>query len=179
MTRIAKSLAMIVMVAALAVGATGAYFTDQATVSGNTFSTGILDIDASGSAWDSVTIAGNMKPGDTITKTFTVINDGAPFFGGPSTLSGKLFLSIIKTSGNNSLWNAMNVKVTRMQWGQVVIYDGSLSGFINPTDGQAILPTGWTQEYKVELTLPTSAGDSLQGKTCTFKFVVDATTEGT
>ena len=178
MLRIAKSLITIVAVAAIAVGVTSAYFTDQAVVTNNTFSTGVLEIGASGNAWTDVTVAGNMKPGDTINKTFTVINDGAPFYGGPSTLSGKLFISAPYASGSGDLYNNVWVKVTRMQWGEAVVYEGWLNGLVG-VDGQAILQPGWTQEYKFEITLPVSAGDSLQGLTSTFNFVVDATTQGT
>lgn len=178
MKRIAMSLVTIAAVACLVVGATGAWFTDQATVTGNTFSTGVLDIDASGSAWNNVTIAGNMKPGDTINKTFTVINKNQANFGGNSTLSGKLSISTPYASGSGDLYNYMKAKVTRMQWGQVVVFDGWLRD-INGVDGQAILQPGWSQEYKVELTLPADAGNGYEGLTSTFNFVVDATTQGT
>jgi len=44
MLRIVKSLMVIGVVSAVAVGATGAYFSDTATVTQNTFSTGTLEI---------------------------------------------------------------------------------------------------------------------------------------
>jgi predicted ribosomally synthesized peptide with SipW-like signal peptide len=49
MFRIAKSLFAIVAVATIAAGSTSAYFSDQITVAGNTFSSGTLDLKVNGS----------------------------------------------------------------------------------------------------------------------------------
>lgn len=64
MLKIAKSLLTIVAVAAIAVGATGATFTDQVTSSGNSITSGTLSLTVNGSHTGSVVFtAANMSPG--------------------------------------------------------------------------------------------------------------------
>lgn len=48
MLRIVKSLLTIMVVAIVAVGATGAYFSDQVTSTGNTFTAGTLELNVDG-----------------------------------------------------------------------------------------------------------------------------------
>ena len=86
MTKIAKSLAMIALVAALAVGATGAYFTDSETISGNTFTAGTLDLQINAPT-SAVWTMSNMSPGDSTTGTLSMTNVG--------TLKGNLTASIV------------------------------------------------------------------------------------
>ena len=75
MIKIVKSLIVIVAVAALAVGATGAYFSDQATVAGNTFESGTLSLDLDPATTGNATpvIISNIKPG-IIAKTGAFAN---------------------------------------------------------------------------------------------------------
>lgn len=62
------------LVATLAGAGIYAVFTDTATSTGNNFAAGILDISAGTGSWS--TGFDNMKPGDTVTFTITVGNDG-------------------------------------------------------------------------------------------------------
>lgn len=62
---IATSLALIVGVAAIVVGATGAFFSDTETSSGNTFAAGTLDLTVDGGSWTSPAfIVDDALPGD-------------------------------------------------------------------------------------------------------------------
>jgi len=68
------SMLVLALAAALVGGATMAIFTDTDTNTGNTFTAGTVSIQVGVS---SIGVgAGNMAPGDTITGTFTVTNNG-------------------------------------------------------------------------------------------------------
>lgn len=70
MKKIIKSLSIIGMVAAIAIGATVAYFQDTETSAGNTFSAGVLDLliadndEGFGNGVTATWVAEDMKPGD-------------------------------------------------------------------------------------------------------------------
>lgn len=79
MMKILKSLSLIVAVAAVAGGATYAYFSDTETSDGNSVTAGTLDMkvdDKDDPLIEKVTFE-NAKPGDTITKTWKVKNVGS------------------------------------------------------------------------------------------------------
>ncbi len=110
MLRIIKSLLVISVVAAVGVGATGAYFSDTATITGNTFATGKLEIRIDGMQ----TIHGmhfvNEYPSDIDNSVPYVISNSL-FIGG-STLNAKtLQLSTTNVSGDPGLLAATKIKV--------------------------------------------------------------------
>lgn len=72
--KIITSIFVIGLVATLSGAGMYAVFTDSATSAGNTFKAGTLDISLGTSSWS--TGFDNMKPGDTVTFTITVGNDG-------------------------------------------------------------------------------------------------------
>lgn len=75
-TKMFTSMLVIALAAALVGGATMAIFTDEAVNEGNTFTAGEIDINTVG-ATTLPLAAGNMAPGDTITGSFIVQNDGS------------------------------------------------------------------------------------------------------
>ena len=93
MTKIAKSLAMIALVAAVMVGATGSYFSDVETSENNFITAGSLDLTVNGVNGDSVSavvMIEDMKPSQT-------------WYSGPITLTvldnpGKLYKKIVRNS---------------------------------------------------------------------------------
>jgi len=78
MNKIAKSLAMIALVAAVMIGATGSYFSDTEKSAVNTFTAGTLEISISddNSEWTNGFTLNDMKPCFTDYINFKVINDG-------------------------------------------------------------------------------------------------------
>ena len=85
MLRIVKSFLTIAIVAAIAVGATGAYFSDSETSTGNSFTTGTLDLkvdDQDTPLIQTITLV-NMKPGDTQSYFYNWKNAGS-ITGAPS-----------------------------------------------------------------------------------------------
>lgn len=76
MLRIIKSFFTILAVAAVAVGATSAYFTDSETINDMGFSTGTFSINDTSASWKKTVTFSNLKPGDSIRKWVTITNDG-------------------------------------------------------------------------------------------------------
>lgn len=76
MKNITKSLLMITAVAALAIGGTVAYFSDTETSTGNTISTGTIDISIGGTQTTPYELE-DMKPGYTDYMNFTINNVGS------------------------------------------------------------------------------------------------------
>jgi len=77
MKKIAISLGIIGVVAAIVIGGTIAYFSDTETSTGNTFSTGVIDIDINNeNPWTQSWNIGDMKPCETGYITFNINNLG-------------------------------------------------------------------------------------------------------
>jgi len=181
MLRIAKSLITILAVATIAAGATGAYFNDNITVPGNTFSSGSLDIVWSGSASSPITLA-NMEPG--------VWYGDQAWPGGDyklgvfnhtinSTMAAKYRFRESNTAGP-LLYSKINVKVYRYEGGGVWVncYKGALSGMLIdpalvPVMGN--LPVGNSHDWKFAFQLDPSADNSYRSLSTTFDLLYDAT----
>jgi predicted ribosomally synthesized peptide with SipW-like signal peptide len=163
--RILKSLAMIGVVAALAVSATGAYFSDQKKIEGNTFSAGTLTLsEAHGTLkpWD----VKNFAPGyKTDWEYVSLTNTGS--------LAGRLTATVVKTGGSDDLFNALYIEVRNNAPDGHLLYYGPLNAInLGPYDinaGQT--RTGWQR-----ISLPDSGDQNgLQGKSVTFDEVFNLT----
>ncbi|MDR3559575.1 MAG: TasA family protein [Candidatus Pacebacteria bacterium] len=170
MKTIIKSLVLVMAVAAVAGGATYAYFSASATSTGNTFSTGTLKISIDGNDcthhnpgffggvmynhdWDdchgSAKIdVNNAQPGNCETGKITVKNTGS--------LTAR-DLTIAPSKDNGALCDALNITT-----------DNSLSGVTIAPDK--------SQDVSVRVCLPNDGTDqsTLQGKTCSFSLNVGA-----
>ena len=185
MKKIILSLATIVLALTTVVGATYGVFSSQAEVTGNTFATGILEIRVRGGGQTGSSIAGftfsNAAPGDCVSGQFAVLNFNASNFGGPSTLPAKeLVISASYSGGNVALYNALRVTIEANRgWpSKMMVYnDGKLK---NLSEADLFSPrwnelaAGHSEDVYYNVCLPTSASDSLQGRSTTFDFVVDA-----
>lgn len=195
---IIKSAATILAVAVMAAGATYSIFSSQATVTGNTFSTGVLEIWVNGGPTTTGMNVSNAAPGDIGTKVFTLSNANAANFGGTSTLPAKeIAPKAIRTSGDTSLYNTLNAKLyANAGWGgcsnAVPFVSGKgcqvFSGHLHDLNGSAAqdilhatqwgthpdLPAGWSLTMTLDVELPVSAPSSLMGKTTTFDLQLTA-----
>jgi len=199
MSRIAKSLLTIIAVAAVAAGATSAYFTDRATISSNTFSTGVLEIRINGLENRAGFNYTNAVPGDVASYNFSLQNYGLPHFAGPSTLPAKdLLASVDNQSGDLDLYNALTARLyANAGWGGCsnpgtnpfvagkgcTVYDGPLSAM---SQEDILMATQWgvhpdlipgnSFSMLLEVELPDTGVDqgSLMGKSAVFDIVVDA-----
>ena len=186
MLRIAKSLLTILAVAAIAAGSTSAYFSDSATITGNTFSTGILDIRVNG---EPSVIGGTFSPmapdqvGDS--PQFDINNYGQPWFNGPSTLTAKsLSLNVINPNDSGSgLWHKVKIKVeVNRGWPTwQVAYDGNIDALANVE----LLNPNWTEltpgssesfRYHVYLPNEDANQNTLMGQSLVWDFYIEGRT---
>jgi predicted ribosomally synthesized peptide with SipW-like signal peptide len=185
MLRILKSLFVIVAVAAVATGATSAYFTDQEVVSGMTFTAGTLEIENSSDTWMTHVSFTNLKPGDTIRKWVKLTNTG-------SLDVASLKVSAVNKSDSTDLLDQMRVSV----YGQVNGFDQGIytpdwgngqpvNSWLNNIDllGTAVyrdataahvMVNGKTDTIILDFKVPASLGDSYQGATASFDLQFDA-----
>jgi len=115
MKRIALSLATIAAVLTMSFAATGAYFSDTARVSGNTFSTGTVKIDSMASQH---ILATNLAPGVWSPE----YNVDVPYIG---TLNANLFVGVtgtLPTTDTNYFANHMTVRITDRNTNAVLYY---------------------------------------------------------
>lgn len=184
MTKILKSLMVIVAVAAIATGATSAYFSDEETVTGMTFASGTLSITDSSEDWTKTVSFTNWQPGSSARKWVTITNDG--------TLDvDYLTVNAAGVSGDTDLLNAIKISAT----GAV---SGSDAAYFTPdwTGGATILPwmsnanmlddpsyyrtpagvihPGESYTMAFDFSLPTTVGNELQGKSASFDMVFHA-----
>lgn len=178
--KILKSLVIVVAMVAMVTGATSSIFTSQATVAGNTFATGTLEIRIDGLASIPGFTVENAIPGTCKTGQFTLENYGPPWFAGPSTVSAKvLTMSAVKTAGDLDLYNALTIHMTKTAGSSEDIWNSDLYSLTNRDALMSWyhpggLIAGSSETINYEVCLPLSAGNDLQGKSTTFDFVADA-----
>jgi predicted ribosomally synthesized peptide with SipW-like signal peptide len=184
MKKILLSLGVIAIVAVGAIGATRAYFSDTATVSGSTITAGTLDLkvdsNLSGGTqeWSDgfsspVTFA-NLAPGFSQSQTVDIQKQGS--VDGQASIRFHLTANKDKTvSGDwsGSLAQNMRVKVSyapnNTDFGGV-LYDYTLAEFHANTNQLllgAITGSDKIASVKLEWYIPTSAGNDIQGDSLT------------
>lgn len=189
------SLGIILMVLGAMAGATWAVFSSQAKVENNTFATGTLEVRVNGKTATQGFTVENAAPGTSVEKVFSLSNYGAPHFAGPSTLPAKeLDTGVVKTSGDDDLFNALNAALyANAGWSGCsnagvdfvagkgcTVYEGPLKDL----DGDILNATQWgthpdlvpgnSFSMTLVVELPESAGNDLMGKTATFDLLIDA-----
>lgn len=180
MKKILYSLLTIAMVGGMAIGATSAVFTSQATVENNTFATGTLEIRVNGQPTIAGFTAENMAPGQCTSGKFTVNNYGQPWFAGPSTLpANTLNVSALNNGGSLDLYNKLHVKIDANRgWSTAMtVFDGQLKNLTNKdllNPRWASLNAGDSEEVFYEVCLPSNADNSYMGLSTTFNWVLDA-----
>jgi hypothetical protein len=184
MLRIVKSFLTIAVVAAIAVGATGAYFTGQTTVEDMNFSTGTLEITDTSDTWMQTVTFPNMKPGDSIRKWVVVTNTGSLDIGtltvtATNVIGDADLLPNLKVSAMGDLPGGDDAAYFTDDWGS-----GSyISPWMNAADMLDVayyrtpagtIPVGSTYTMIFDISVPTTVGDDMQGKSVTFDMVFDA-----
>jgi hypothetical protein len=173
---------LLLLVVGLLAGApwafTQAVFTDAQAVTGNTFSTGTVDIATSPTS--ALVTFSNMAPGDKVTAPITVTNAGTlqlryaitTSIAGSTTLSDGLTLRI--KSGVSSCTDA------GFGVGGTSLYAGTLTaGAVgDPTPGAQVgdrtLDPSASEVLCFQVELPTSAANTLQSRTTTATFTFQA-----
>ncbi|MFA5197431.1 MAG: SipW-dependent-type signal peptide-containing protein [Patescibacteria group bacterium] len=168
MKRIALSLAIIATIAMFAVGATGAYFTDQKVVAGNTFAAGNVKIDIRGAGATPQHLT-NMAPGVwTDPVEYDVYNLA-------NSLPVKYrFTDNAVSESVPGYYDKINVIVrhtfagTSNPGGWPIVYQGSLRNLLvdsTATSGiiSSTLGTNITHVFYMQFELDSSAGNVYQG----------------
>lgn len=155
--KILLSILVIGLVASLAGVGLYAIFTDTETGTG-TFTAGTLDISVPSASWS--TGFDNMKPGDTVTLTITVRNDGTlPLYYTITTaLTGDL-----ATIGSNPCV-VSDIRVDTVDYAPP------------PPETLSVEGQGdWEDTVDIDITMPIEAGDTYQGKSGLLTATFDAT----
>lgn len=195
--KILKSLVIILAMAALVAGSTGALFSDQKSIAGNTFATGTLKLTLNKSAGKPFSVS-NAYPGYwTNWENMDIYNTG--------TLPFEAYLTMIKTSGDTVLWDALQIQLETSGGNSIchdgdpgmtnqekVIYNGNLNAFpvqklvsslnywhlANEGDGSGSpadnIRPGWSERVCQKVGLLSSADNTVQGKSVIFTETVDA-----
>jgi len=185
--KIVKSLITIVAVAAIAVGATSAFFSSSATITDNTFTAGTLEIRVNGQPSVVGATFSPTVPGEVYNSPeYHVNNYGAPhFMTGSSNLTAK-YLTIRKANvtsvPDTDLWEKVMIKVETNRgwpaWQQVYegkLHDMGTEDLLAPNWSELI--PGSSQIVRYQVWLPdTGNQNSTMGDTLQWDFVVEGRT---
>ncbi len=164
--KILKSLVIVFAMAALVGGLTGAYFSDQKKIEGNTVAAGTLYLEVGHGELKPWTIS-NFAPGYTTEwEQASTTNTGS--------ISGNLAIYTQKTDGDDALYDALNIEVREGSSEGLVLYDGPINGAsigpysLDPEQTRI----GWQRVY-----MPDSGEkqNDLQGLSVTFDEIFDLT----
>lgn len=144
--------------AALAVGAAGAYFTGQASVPDNVVKAGTVSVSTEPTS--AALSIDALAPGATVTKPLTVVNDG--------DLAEAIVVTAAKKAGTTAFWEALTCRVTA---DGAALYDGPITGLRTVPLGIA---AGARSQLQFAIGLPEAAGNDMAGKSAKFTVYVDA-----
>lgn len=193
MKKILLSAAIIAALGALVVNSTAALFSDQESVAGNTVAAGTLVLTLNKSAGKPYSI-GNAYPGYTTDWEYIdIYNQG--------TLPFEAYLSFNKTGGDDVMYNSLNMEIrsaggdgicNTSESNEYLIYNGLVKDFTpqslisslnywhlaNEDDGSGTpadnIQSGYSMRVCQKLSIPSTVGNEIMGKTVEFSEVVDA-----
>jgi predicted ribosomally synthesized peptide with SipW-like signal peptide len=151
--------------------ATMAWFTSSTQVAGNTITAGTIEIGAERSAWTAS--YNNMAPGEKVETTLTVRNSGT------LTMKYRMYGKVVTEQSDATLAHTLKVSIVDPVTNNTVRNEIFLDEFTVANavvrDGTLVVPAGGSQELKVIVHLPNSAGNNVAGKKVTVQFLFDAT----
>lgn len=145
-------------VLALSLGAAGAYFTTQIQVPDSVIKGGRIALSAEPTSAPLAIEA--LAPGTSVTRPFTVVNDG--------TLAEDVVVTAVKKAGITDFYNALTCRVT---CADTQLYDGTLAEL--KTSALRLAP-GARGELRFEIGLPATAGNDLSNDYAKVSLYVDA-----
>lgn len=188
MKQILASAMIIAALGALVVSSTVALFSDQETIAGNTVATGTLELTLNHTAGKPYAITGGYPGYMTDWEWIDIYNTGdLPF---------EAYMSFAKTGGSTTLYDALKMELYATGTDDVcgggddvLIYNGYIKNFptsklvssywhhANEDDGTGgpdNIRAGWTMGVCQRLSISSTAGNEIMGKTVTFSEIVDA-----
>ena len=179
--KVIGSLGVIGAAAAVAGMGTFGSFTDSTTPVATTISSGTVSIDLAKASTLEFT-AGGLIPGDSVTRTFTLKNDGSSDLASITLASRATKSSILTTDVTNGLQLA--VESCAQAWVQSGNSFTCASGEKTLLAGNAVtnreliapasLTAGGSDNLAISYSLPTSADNAFQGKEAAFELVFTA-----
>ena len=129
------------------VGSAGAYFTDQVSIAENIIRVGSVELSTEPTS--SALSVSALAPGETVTRTVRVANDGS--------LDAGVVVTGAKKAGFTSLYDSLTCRVTH---GAVAVYEGPMSGLrTSPVQ----IDAGGEEDLTFAVGLPASAGNDVAG----------------
>jgi predicted ribosomally synthesized peptide with SipW-like signal peptide len=188
--RLVLSIALILIAVSLAGVGAFASFTSTASVSQSiTSGTVTIALGASGTANNRLDVAATgVVPGDTIQRAVNVSNTGNQDFASISLTTTATTSSLLDTDATNGL--QMVIERCSVAWtesGSAPAYTYTCSGTTSTvvssraiigagvTFGNVLLTAGSTNNLRVTVTLPSAAGNSLQGLTSVISYAFTGT----
>lgn len=184
MKKILLSILTIGLASSVAVGVTRAYFSNQGTSTGNTFSAGTLDLkltDSDEAVQDDVSaswVGANMAPGGTavsgwvdLTNTGTIIGNHAEVIAvntcDEAGMDSYLEITSASYGGGSVLGSIIDNNLNGIKdLSDLVQADGSLTGL----DNLALADINITHRLALSVKLHENTPDTYQGKSCTTVF---------
>ena len=151
-------LAALGVVAALSIGAAGAYFTAQVQVADSIIKAGTVAISTVPTA--APLSIGALAPGETAARPMAVVNDG--------TLPSNIVVSAKKSAGSTEFFDALTV---RASCNDAELYNGPLSGL---KTAPLLLAPGARGDLRFEVGLPAEAPNGLAADYAKVSLYVDA-----
>jgi len=180
--KVIGSLGVIGAAAAVAGMGTFGSFTDSTTPVATTITSGTVSIDlAKASTLDFA--APELIPGDSVTRAFTLKNDGSSDLGSITLASVATTSSVLTTDTTNGL--KLAVKSCAVAWTQsgnsFTCASGEKTLLSSPAvtnvalNDPASLVAGGSDNLAISFSLPTAAGNEFQGKQAAFSLTFTAT----
>jgi len=145
-------------VAALSIGAAGAYFTTQVQVADSVIKAGSVAISTEPTS--APLSLDSLAPGNTAVRSLAVLNDGS--------LPVDVIVTAVKKAGITDFYNALTCRVSR---DDILLYDGPMSTLKTaPTQ----LGAGTRGDLRFEVGLPADIGNDLAGDYAKVSLYVDA-----
>ena len=181
--KVVGSLGVIGAAAAVAGMGTFGSFTDSTTPVATTINSGTVSIDLTkASTLDFA--ATDLIPGDSVTRTYTLKNDGTSDLGSVMLASAATTSSVLTTDAVNGL--QLSVKSCPVAWtqagtsftcaaGETILLAPRAAVSTGTLNAPASLVAGQADNLAITYALPLSAGNEFQGKQAAFSLTFTAT----
>ena len=146
------------ILASLAVGAAGAYFTAQAQVPENVIRAGSVAVSTEPTS-AAISIDA-LAPGGTVTKPLTVVNDG--------NLPVNIVVTAVKKAGITDFYDALTCRVVS---DGLAVYDGPMTSM---KTSPVVLQPGTRSQLQFGVGLPATVGNALAGAYAKVTLYVDS-----
>jgi len=193
MKQILVSALVLTALGALVVSGTVALFNDQESIAGNTVATGTLELTLNHTAGKPYSVTNGYPGYTTGWEYMDIFNTG--------TLPFEAYVSFVKTGGDTILYDVLEMEMKTSGWdsdctngdaGEVTFYNGYVKDLLTPMLVSSLnywhlaneddasgspadnIQVGYAERVCQKLSIDSSAGNEIMGKSVTFSEIVDA-----